>query len=82
MTARKSGSRREPGVVPLLAAILEHRPNLPDAACIGQHRLFDLLNDTENTIRIRAQIDAERLCRGCPHTTRCPESLTARKATA
>lgn len=75
----------EPGPVALLAAILDGRPSLPDALCIGRHDLFDAARyrspGTDQTI---ALVAAERMCRACPHTTRCPDSLTtrARRATA
>lgn len=76
MTKRQT-PQREPGAVPLLIAILTDRPNLPDAACRGQHRLFDALDDHEETARTRAQIAARRLCGHCPHTTLCTNSTAA-----
>ncbi|WFR72935.1 hypothetical protein P9209_03425 [Prescottella defluvii] len=67
----------------LLEAILFGRPNLPNAACRGQLQLFDTaLHPEDRTDNTRAQLAAERLCRHCPHTTGCPDSLTTRKATA
>ncbi|MFF0816149.1 hypothetical protein ACFYVR_13500 [Rhodococcus sp. NPDC003318] len=79
MTRRSSGGRHEPGPVSLLAAILNDCPNLEHAACRRQHRLFDAaLHPEPEADATVAQIAAERLCRGCPHTTRCPDSLAAR----
>lgn len=78
MTNRRN-ARREPGVVPLLIAILSDRPNLPNAACRGLHPLFDTaLHPEDRTDTTVAQIAAERLCLHCPHTTACPDSLATR----
>lgn len=72
-------ARQEPGTVPLLIAILTDRPNLPNAACRGLHPLFDAARLPEPGTNITiARLAAERLCRHCPHTTRCPDSLTTR----
>lgn len=78
MTTRRGG-RTEPGIVPLLIAILSDRPNLPDAVCRNEFTLFDAALHAENPgARTTAQITAEQLCRGCPHTTACPDSLATR----
>ena len=41
----RSGSRKEPGTVSLLAEILDGRPNLPDARCRTNSELFDDIAD-------------------------------------
>lgn len=77
--SERRGSRREPGPIPLLAVILTDRPNLPDAACIGMHSLFDaVLHPEVGQTSIAAQVAAERVCRHCPHTIDCPDSLATR----
>ncbi|WP_072688411.1 hypothetical protein [Rhodococcus marinonascens] len=75
MTGHRN-ARREPGTVAMLAAILEHRPHLPNAACRGQFALFDhVLHPEGRNNNTPAQIAAERLCRHCPHTNACPDTL-------
>ncbi|WP_182359710.1 hypothetical protein [Tomitella gaofuii] len=70
---RTRNPRRRPGgELDLLEQILDGRPNLPDALCIGKHDLYD---------RARAgDADALRvagwLCRRCPHRAECPDQTT------
>lgn len=75
----RRGSRREPGALPLLIAVLTDRPNLPGAACIGRHELFDLAVHPEDrrTASAQARFAAARLCGTCPHTSTCGDSLAA-----
>ncbi|QIP43662.1 hypothetical protein G9444_6419 [Rhodococcus erythropolis] len=71
---RRSGSRKEPGTLSLLAEILENRPNLPEAKCRTHWDLFDDIaagkatNDDKHFAR--------GLCSRCPHLTECPDALT------
>ena len=68
------------GPVALLAAILTDLPNRPDAACRSLAPMFDAdqLDDEDDTDRQYRLIAAERVCRRCPHTTACPDSLATR----
>ncbi len=71
----RSGSRREPGTVSLLAEILTGRPNLPEARCRTHAELFDALVDGRATDEDKNY--ARGLCGRCPHLTECPDALTA-----
>ncbi|MDI9959063.1 MULTISPECIES: hypothetical protein [unclassified Rhodococcus (in: high G+C Gram-positive bacteria)] len=70
----RSGSRREPGTVSLLAEILTGRPNLPEARCRTHAELFDALVDGRATDEDKNY--ARGLCGRCPHLTECPDALT------
>lgn len=75
MTKRKP----EPDVVSLLAHILENRPNLPAALCVGRHELFDrVLHPEPGTTPFEqqeARLGAEALCGACTHRRHCPTNL-------
>lgn len=72
---RRSGSRKEPGTLSLLAEILENRPNLPEAKCRKHWELFDSIADHKATDDDKNY--ARGLCGRCPHLTECPDALTA-----
>lgn len=65
----RRAARREPGPLALLEAILRDRPNLPDAACIGRHHLFDAADEGDT----QAKAEARALCARCPERGRCSE---------
>lgn len=65
MTPRKGGE------LELLAAILQDRPNLPGALCIGNHDVYDAATAGDPD----ALRTAGWLCRRCPHTTECPDAI-------
>lgn len=70
----RSGSRREPGTLSLLAEILDNRPNLPEAKC---RTLWDLFDDIADNKATNDDKDYARgLCSRCPHLTECPDALT------
>lgn len=71
----RSGSRKEPGTLSLLAEILENRPNLPEAKCRTNWELFDDIADGRATDEDKNY--AHGLCGRCPHLTECPDALTA-----
>lgn len=72
---RRSGSRKEPGTLSLLAEILENRPNLPEVKCRTNWELFDDIADGRATDEDKNY--ARGLCGRCPHLTECPDALTA-----
>lgn len=72
---RRSGSRKEPGTLSLLAEILENRPNLPEARCRTNWELFDGIAEGRATDDDKNY--ARGLCGRCPHLTECPDALTA-----
>lgn len=75
----KTPQRNEAGWLPLLEQVLTECPSLPRAACVGRHDLFDAaLHPEPQADPVPAQVAAERICRHCPHTTSCPDSLAAR----
>lgn len=61
--------------------ILAGTPRLPGAACIGHHRLYDVLPGRgpagQAAERERRQ-SAVTVCRGCPARPAYPESLCSR----
>lgn len=70
----------EPGWVPLLEDILKDRPNLPDAACLGKHDLFDAARfPIPGTTGAEAHAAATNLCRRCPARSRCPDDLSQKR---
>ncbi|MFA3896163.1 hypothetical protein [Rhodococcus qingshengii] len=71
---RRSGSRKDPGELPLLAEILDGRPNLPEAKCRTHWGLFDDIADGKATGDDKNY--ARGLCSRCPHLTECPDALT------
>lgn len=82
MTKRKP----EPDVVSLLAHILENRPNLPAALCVGRHELFDrVLHPEPGTTPFEqqeARLGAEALCGAAPtDATAPPTSHPSQSAT-
>lgn len=58
--------------MPLLAEILDGRPNLPNARCRTHATLFDALADGKASGDIRDY--ANGLCRTCPHSVECPDT--------
>ncbi|ROZ53520.1 hypothetical protein EEB12_26700 [Rhodococcus sp. WS1] len=75
MTAQRtrSGSRKEPGALSLLAEILDNRPNLPEARCRTNRELFDDIVDGKASRDDKNY--ARGLCRRCVHSAECPDSL-------
>ena len=70
-----------PDQIALLARILENTPRLPDAACIGQHHLFDPATDGEPTAEAhRRHRLASQLCEECPVLTECRQWADDQKA--
>lgn len=73
---RGTGSRREPGVIPLIAEVLAGVPRLPGARCKGRAELWDEVDDPEVVEYATAQ------CEMCPALAACSswaDSLPARK---
>ncbi|WP_168702110.1 WhiB family transcriptional regulator [Gordonia paraffinivorans] len=72
--------RREPGLLPLLAEILEGTANLSGAACAGRPELFDEPGADEDaqTVRYRHRA-AVRICARCPALDRCRQWASAQK---
>lgn len=64
--------RSEPGLLPLLAEVLEGTADLSGAACAGRPELFDEAGPDEDvqTVRYRHQA-AARICARCPALDRC-----------
>lgn len=72
MTDRKPPARPEPGPVPLLVAILDGIPALPDAACRGHERLFDPPTGHERPEdTAQRHHAAAKLCAQCPALEPC-----------
>jgi hypothetical protein len=70
-------AHREPGTVSLLIAILEDRPSLPGAACIGNSQAFDrALHPEPGDRQAITHSAAAGICARCPHRTQCPDTLT------
>lgn len=71
---RRSGSRKDPGTLSLLAEILDGRPNLPEARCRTNAELFDDIVDGKASRDDKNY--ARGLCRRCVHSAECPDSLS------
>ena len=67
------------GALLLLRAILADLPQLPGAACVGHHELFDLVVGNGARYRRQEQLrrrKAAKVCTRCPVIHRCPCATT------
>ena len=73
-------SRREGGVVDLLAAILSDTADLSGALCVGSPELFDPPAPYEDAADARYRHQhAEALCHRCPALERCRDWASTRR---
>ncbi|WP_168705329.1 WhiB family transcriptional regulator [Gordonia paraffinivorans] len=64
--------RNEPGLLPLLAEVLEGTADLSGAACAGRPELFDEAGPDEDVDNVRFRHRAAvRICSTCPALDRC-----------
>ncbi|WP_168698775.1 WhiB family transcriptional regulator [Gordonia paraffinivorans] len=72
--------RNEPGLLPLLAEVLEGTADLSGAACAGRPELFDeaAVGEDVQTARYRHRA-AVRICSTCPALDRCRQWADAQK---